>query len=175
MKSKTLSVTFTALFTAVICILSQISFATPLVPLTFQVLAIALCGFTLSLKQSLSAVITYLLLGSFGLPVFSNFKGGVQVILGPTGGFLIGFIVLALFCGISKKITGSVLKILLCGLGLLLCHLAGVLQFSLVTNNGFIASFVSASLPFILKDVILIVLAFFLSKFIANRLKGIKF
>ena len=175
MKSKSFSVTFTALFTAVICILSQISFATPLVPLTFQVLAIALCGFTLSLKQSLSATITYLLLGSFGLPVFSNFKGGVQVILGPTGGFLTGFIILTLFCGISKKSTNPIFKIILCGLGLLLCHLAGVLQFSLVTNNGFLASFVSASLPFIFKDVVLIVLAFFLSKFIINRLKGIKF
>ena len=174
MKFKALSITFTALFTAIICILSQISFATPPVPLTFQVLAIALCGFTLSAKQSLSAVVTYLLLGSFGLPVFSNFKGGVQVILGPTGGFLIGFIVLTLFCGISKKITGPFLKILFCALGLLLCHLAGVLQFSLVTSNGFVASFVSASLPFILKDVILIILAFFLSKFIANRLKTIK-
>ncbi len=175
MKLKALSVTFTALFTAVICILSQISFATPLMPLTFQVLAIALCGFTLSVKQSLSAVVTYLLLGSFGLPVFSNFKGGIQVILGPTGGFLIGFIVLALFCGISKKTAKPISKIFLCGLGLLLCHLAGVLQFSLVTSNSFVASFVSASLPFILKDIVLIILAFFLSKFIANRLKGIKF
>ena len=175
MKLKALSVTFTALFTAVICILSQISFATPPVPLTFQVLAIALCGFTLSAKQSLSAVVTYLLLGSFGLPVFSNFKGGVQVILGPTGGFLIGFVILAVFCGISKKTAKPISKIFLCGLGLLLCHLAGVLQFSLVTSNSFVASFVSASLPFILKDVILIILAFFLSKFIANRLKGIKF
>lgn len=174
MKFKALSITFTSLFTAVICILSQISFATPPVPLTFQILAIALCGFTLSVKWSLSAVVTYLLLGAFGLPVFSGFKGGVQVILGPTGGFLIGFIFLVLFCGISKKIAGPFLKILLCGLGLLLCHLAGVLQFSLVTSNGFVASFVSASLPFLLKDIVLLVIAFFLSKFIANRLKTIK-
>ncbi len=175
MKLKTVSITFTALFTAIICILSQISFATPFVPLTFQVFAIALCGFTLSVKQSLSAVVTYLLLGSFGLPVFSNFKGGIQVILGPTGGFLIGFVILALFCGISKKITKPFLKILLCGFGLFLCHLIGVLQFIFVTNNGFLASFISASLTFILKDALLLILAFFLSKFIANRLKGIKF
>ena len=175
MKNKNVSLTFTALFTAVICVTAQISFATPTVPFTLQILGICLCSYTLSLKQSLAAVITYLLMGAVGLPVFSNFRGSVQILLGPTGGFLFGFILLGLFCSLARNRNSSVLKIALSSIGLLLCHIVGVLQYSIVTGNSISVSFVSSSLPFILKDAILVSLSYFMSKFIVKRLKNLKF
>lgn len=175
MKNKNVSITFTALFTAVICVAAQISFATPTIPLTLQILGICLCGYTLSIKQSLAAVVTYLLMGAVGLPVFSNFRGSVQVLLGPTGGFLFGFIILAFFCSLAKSCKTTLLKIILSGVGILLCHIVGVLQYSIITGNGIWVSFLSSSLPFILKDTALVLVSYFMSKLIVKRLKTLKF
>ena len=175
MKNKNVSITFTALFTAIICVTAQISFATPTVPITLQILGVCLCGYTLSIKQSLAAVVTYLLMGAVGLPVFSNFRGSVQILLGPTGGFLFGFIILAFFCSLAKSRKTALLKIILSGVGLLLCHIVGVLQYSIVTGNGIRVSFLASSLPFILKDTILVFLSYFMSKLIVKRLKTLKF
>ncbi|MBO5321474.1 MAG: biotin transporter BioY [Clostridia bacterium] len=172
MKNRNVSLTFTALFTALICVTAQISFATPTVPITLQVLGICLCAYTLSLKQSLAAVITYLLMGAVGLPVFSNFRGSVQILLGPTGGFLFGFILLALFCSLARNCKPHLSKIALSGIGLLLCHIFGVLQYSIVTGNGIFISFVSSSLPFILKDALLVLISYFMSNLILKRVKN---
>lgn len=174
MKKKSVSITFTALFTAVICITAQISFVTPTIPITLQILGICLCGYTLSVKQSLAAVVTYLLMGAVGLPVFSNFRGSAQILLGPTGGFLFGFILLALFCSLARNQKKSLSKILLSSVGLLLCHIIGTLQYSLVTGNGIWFSFLTSSFPFILKDAILVFLSYFMSKLIIKRLKNLK-
>lgn len=175
MKNKNVSLTFTALFTAIICVTAQISFATPTIPLTLQILGICLCGYTLPIKQSLAAVVTYLLMGAVGLPVFSNFRGSVQVLLGPTGGFLFGFIILAFFCSLAKSCKTTLLKIILSGVGILLCHIVGVLQYSIITGNGIWVSFLSSSLPFILKDTALVLVSYFMSKLIVKRLKTLKF
>ncbi len=175
MKNKNVSITFTALFTAIICVTAQISFATPTVPITLQILGVCLCGYTLSIKQSLAAVVTYLLMGAVGLPVFSNFRGSVQILLGPAGGFLFGFIILAFFCSLAKSCKTTLFKIILSGVGLLICHIVGVLQYSIVTGNGIRVSFLSSSLPFILKDTALVLVSYYMSKLIVKRLKTFKF
>ncbi len=174
MKSKSINITFAALFTAIIALLAQISFLTPTVPLTLQILGIVLCGYTLSLKWSLGCVATYIAIGSLGLPVFSSFQGGIQILLGPTGGFIFGFLILTFCCGLSRIFLNRILKILSGFLGLVLCHIIGVLQYSLVSGNSLTASFITASLPFILKDTALLIAAFFLSEFIRTRLKNFK-
>ncbi len=169
------NITVTALFTAVIALLAQISIITPSVPITLQILGVALCGYTLTLKWSLGCVVTYIALGSLGLPVFSSFQGGVQIVLGPTGGFIVGFIFLTLCCSLSQNSKHSIIKIALGMLGVLLCHLTGIIQYSVVSGNSFMASFITASLPFILKDAILLVTAFYLSNLVRKRLKTLKF
>lgn len=171
---KTFNITVSALFTAVIALLAQISIITPSVPITLQILGIALCGYTLSLKWALGCVVTYIALGSLGLPVFSSFQGGVQIILGPTGGFIIGFVLLSVCCSLTQNLKKGIVKIALGLLGVLLCHLIGVVQYSIVSGNGIAASFVTASLPFMLKDAILLVAAFYLSNLVRKRLKALK-
>ncbi len=169
---KSFNVTLSALFTALICVTAQISFITPSVPLTLQIFGIALCGYTLPLKWALASVITYLSVGAMGLPVFSGFRGGIQMLLGPTGGFLFGFILLVIFCAFSKKASRRMWKILLSAVGIAFCHAVGVLQYTLITGNGLLASIATTSLPFLLKDIILIFSGYFVSKYL---LKAIKF
>ena len=93
MKKRILNITFAALFTAITAALSQAAIPTPFgVPLTLQTFAVALCGYVLGIKWGLASIITYILLGVFGVPVFSGFKGGAQVLFGATGGFIFGFL-----------------------------------------------------------------------------------
>src|SRR5919106_867268 len=58
------------------------------VPFTVQVLAVILSGFLLGVRYGALAQAIYLLIGAFGVPVFAQFKGGLGVVLGPTGGYL---------------------------------------------------------------------------------------
>lgn len=175
MKNKKITnIVFSALFTAIICILSQIAFATPTIPLTLQTFGIALCGYMLSVKWSLCCTMTYILLGALGLPVFSNFRGGAHIILGPTGGFIIGFILLTFACALTNNAHKRVSKIIISSVGLLLCHILGVIQYSILTGNNLFYSILTVSLPFIFKDIISLFTAFFAAKYLEKRIKGFK-
>lgn len=153
-----------ALFTAVIAVISQISVIMPTgVPITFQTFVVALCGFILGTKLSLATVTAYILAGAVGLPVFSGFRGGVQHIFGATGGFIIGFLALALFCGIAGTENSFKLRFLIGVIGLVLCNLAGVVQFAVVSSVGFTEAFLVSSAPFLIKDIILFAVSVLIS------------
>ena len=79
-------------FAAIISVLSQMTIPFGLVPLTGQTFAIGLTATFLGRKLGLISVTVYLLLGLIGLPVFSEMTGGIAVLFGPTGGYLIGFL-----------------------------------------------------------------------------------
>jgi biotin transport system substrate-specific component len=98
-KEKIKSITYVALFVAIIAVVSQIAIPMPsLVPITLQTLVIAMCGYLLGLKRGLVAIIVYIALGAVGAPVFSSFQGGFSVLIGYTGGFIWGFIPLVILC-----------------------------------------------------------------------------
>ncbi|HBY72577.1 MAG TPA: biotin transporter BioY, partial [Lachnospiraceae bacterium] len=79
------------MFTAVICVLSQISIPTQPIPFTLALFAIFLTGALLPPRAAFLSVFVYLLLGAFGLPVFAGFKGGIHVLTGMTGGYLMAY------------------------------------------------------------------------------------
>ena len=95
--------------------------------------------------------------------MFAGGGFGISKILGITGGFLIGFILLVWFCNKAKHSKTITNKILLSGIGLILCHLLGVLQYSLLTGVSLTQAFLLVSLPFLLKDSLSVVLAFIIS------------
>lgn len=169
LKQNTKALIFSALFTAVICVFSQIAIPTPIIPVTLQIFAVCLCGYLLGVKFSLLSVLCYILLGAVGLPVFYGFQGGAQHLFSFTGGFIFGFLPLALCCGVFTKSKSEILKISFGILGVLICHLIGVLQFCLVSSNGFFESFLVASLPYLLKDIPLCVIAYYVVKFISRK------
>ncbi|MBR3594194.1 MAG: biotin transporter BioY [Clostridia bacterium] len=154
--------TLTALFAVIIAFFSWISVPTPLtVPVTLQVFGVSLCGFALGAKWGGACIAVYITMGAVGLPVFSFFQGGISVLTSQSGGFVFGFLLLGIFCGLSRLCKP---KFLMPILGLLLCHTVGVLQFCLVTGSGVLGGIITASLPFILKDGVLIFLAHQTSK-----------
>ena len=103
--SSTRTLIMTGMCTAIIAVLSQISFPLPSgVPVTLQTFAIALTGFLLGWNSGLFSTLTYLILGMIGVPVFANFKGGAAIIFQKTGGFLIGFLFMTLLCGLGIEL-----------------------------------------------------------------------
>ena len=170
-RKRTLNLILAALFTAVTAVLSQTAIPTPFdVPLTLQTFAVALCGYTLGIKWGLASILTYILLGTAGVPVFSGFKGGVQVLFGATGGFIFGFIFLTLFCGAAALIKNKYLKALPGIAGPAICHLLGSAQYALIYKIAFVPSFLLVSAPYLIKDVISLAAAFFVSVYIKKLL-----
>ncbi len=167
-KLKIKKTALTALFTAVIAACSWISVPTPFgVNLAFTLFGVCLSGFVLGVSGAVAATVCYVLIGAIGLPVFSSFSGGMGVLLGHSGGFLWGFMITAALCGVAKSINQKAIKYFLMILAVLLCHIAGIIQFSLVTGNSLWVSVLSASLPFLLKDFIIV----FIAEFVSRKIK----
>ena len=156
---------------AVICVISllQLPLATG-VPLTFQVFAVALSGYVLGSLRGTGAVLIYAAIGLVGVPVFSGFVGGFSVIFGPTGGFIAGFFLLALLTGLGRD-KKTVVAILLGMLGLTFCHAIGILHYMNVMKIEALSAFLTVSLPYILKDMALLVGAYLVSVSVKKRIK----
>lgn len=170
-KQNTLSLVTAAFFTALTAVCSQISIPMPTeVPLTLQTFAVALCGYVLGVKWGLASIAAYILLGLAGVPVFAGFKGGIQSLFAASGGFIYGFILFTLFCGLSFFVSGKPLKICLGFAGLALCHLTGIIHFAVVYKTGFIPAFLTVSMPYLIKDIVSVILAFFISLYIRKRI-----
>ena len=174
--SKTFSVqkmAIIALMTAVLCILAPISipvFISP-VPISLGVLAIYLTAYVLSPLDALISVIIFILLGTFGLPVFSGYSGGLSKLVGPTGGYIIGFLftvyISSLFIHMKKGIIFDVIGMIT---GLALCYILGTIWFSYQQGKGFIASLLLCVVPFLIGDAIKIIEAVILGTQINKRL-----
>jgi biotin transport system substrate-specific component len=161
----------TGMFAAITASLSQIAIPMPSgVPATLQTFAIAFCGFMLGWKTGLISVFAYIMLGAVGVPVFANFKGGAGVLFGMTGGFIWGFLFLTFFSGLGSKLNGKVPALGLSLIGLVVCHLLGVMQFAAVTSTPVLKSFLLVSAPYIFKDAVSAVLACGVSIAVKKRL-----
>lgn len=155
MRISTRIVVITGMFTAVLSVLSMITIPMPSgVPVTLQTFAMALCGYVLGAKRGTASVAVYILLGFCGLPVFAGMTGGPAVLFGYSGGFIWGFLFLALLCGAGNTRKNRFLSISAGIAGLAVCHLFGVLQFSAVSGNTVTNSFLIVSLPYLLKDIV---------------------
>ncbi len=171
---KTKFVVYSALSTCFIVVCSLIAIPS-VVPITLQTFAIFLISLTFNLKISLVSLTAYLILGIIGLPVFSNFSAGFGVLLGPTGGYLLGFYLLIFSVHLFKKIIQKPYVNALIGglLGLILLYLFGTAWYLLVYLGESLIGFLSALsvcvLPFIVGDLIKL----FLAVAICERLKKI--
>ena len=162
MREKTYDIVLIGVFSAIIAVISLISVPIPIgVPLTLQTFIVSLTGYFLGSKKASISVLIYILMGAIGLPVFSSFRGGLGALFDLTGGFIFGFIPLAIFCGI--KTSKTLTSILYGVVGLMICHITGIVWFGVYSDN-FSGAFLLASLPYIPKDIICVISAFFISK-----------
>lgn len=161
MKISTKTIVTVGMLTAVLSVLSIVTIPMPSgVPVTLQTFAVALCGYVLGAKKGTAATVVYILLGTVGVPVFAGMTGGPSWLVSYSGGFIWGFLFLSLLCGAGMETKYLAVKIAGGIMGLAICHLLGVIQFMVVASVSFPASFVSVSVPYLIKDVISVVGAY---------------
>lgn len=164
-----------AFFAALTAVLSQISIPLPFtpVPLNLATLSVFLAGGLLGAKYGALSQFVYVLLGGIGLPVFHNFTGGFGILTGPTGGYLIGYILAALVVGflIKGKPTQATKSLprLVIGMaaGLAVCYALGTAWFIFLTGSGLLEAFLLCIAPFLVGDALKI----FLAALLVQRLK----
>ncbi|MFW5885704.1 MAG: biotin transporter BioY [Halanaerobium sp.] len=138
------------------------------VPITLQTFFVLLSGRLLGKKYGVLAQTTYLLLGAFGLPIFSGGQGGLGVLAGPTGGFLISFVIAAWIA--AHYSANSKKYFLILTAAVLSNYLIGSLYFSFVTGTGLIAALNMTVIPFIPGDLFKIILVLILAPVIEKRI-----
>lgn len=169
-KKKTFHMVYIALFAVIMAVCAWIVIPMA-VPFTLQTFGVFLAVGVLGGKKGTIAVFLYLLLGLLGLPVFSGFTGGVGVLFGPTGGYLIGFLAAALLMWAIEGMFGKGKKVFFLSMlmGLLCCYLVGTLWVVFLFGNSIGASGVAGALlycvvPYVIPDLIKIGLVIIVRK-----------
>lgn len=175
--TKALSLVYISLGAALIAICSWISIPTA-VPFTLQTFAVFTVLLLLGGERGTIATLVYVLIGAVGVPVFSGFTGGVGILFGNTGGYIIGFIFMGLIYILFTKLFGkkTAVRIAALILGLIVCYAFGTAWFMHVymKNTGDVGVLTVLSwcvFPFIVPDLIKIALAFLISKRIEPVIK----
>ena len=158
-KNKTYALTATALMTAVTCILAPLSVPIGPVPISLTNFVIFLSLYLLGWKKGTLSLLVYLLLGLAGLPVFSGFAGGISKLAGPTGGYIIGFIPMAIVAGIIiDKSHQRWIQIVAMIIGTAICYAFGTVWFCFQSGYTIAAALAVCVIPFIPADLIKIVI-----------------
>lgn len=159
-----------AMMTCLIAVCSWINipFAVPFTMQTFAVFCALLllggrCGFL--------AIFLYIFMGCIGIPVFSGFKGGIGHILGPTGGYIVGFVFIALFYCLFEGliIKYPKIKVVVLIIGLIICYVIGTLWFGIIYETSGIKYSIIKILsmcvfPYIIPDLLKLGLALFVCR-----------
>ena len=161
----TRDIVYIGVFAVLIAICSWISIPTT-VPFTLQTFGVFMAVGVLGGKCGSLAVLVYILLGAVGVPVFAGFSEGVGVLLGMTGGYIVGFLFSALAMWGIEKLFGRkpVVEAVAMLLGLLVCYAFGTVWFMVVYSRqnrpaGLWTVLTWCVIPFIIPDLVKIGLA----------------
>ena len=163
---RTLDITYIGASVALIAICSWISIPTT-IPFTLQTFAVMLTVLLLGGMRGTIAITVYILLGAAGVPVFSGFSGGIAKLLGPTGGYIIGFLGTSLVMWAFEKFLGKKIWVYIAAIvtGLIVCYAFGTTWFIKVytADDGSKATLAmalsSCVIPYLIPEVIKVILA----------------
>ena len=154
-----------ALFAAMMALCAWIGLPLGHTVFTMQTFGVLLALGILGGKRGTISILCYLLLGAAGLPVFSGFRGGIGAILGPTGGYLWGFLATGLVFWLLEKWSRPAAMIA----GIIVCYACGTIWYMTYTGGALAAVLAQTVLPYLIPDALKLVLALRLTK----RLKKI--
>lgn len=181
----------TGMFAAVTAVLAQISIPLPFtpVPISFGNLAVLIAGLLLAPRYAFFSQLTFLLVGAVGIPVFAGFRGGLERIVGPTGGYLVAYPLMALLIAglllafdhwLAPHLTrrrwlwrtlwmlGAML------LAMLVCYTLGTAWLSHNTGNGIGETLALAVYPYVPLDLVKIVFAALCILPLRDRLQSLR-
>ncbi|MGN0678542.1 MAG: biotin transporter BioY [Oscillospiraceae bacterium] len=166
------SMVATAIFAALICVAAPISIPLPgLIPISLSTFVVYLAGAMLGAKRGALAVTVYVLLGAVGVPVFSGYSGGFGILFGVTGGYIIGYIPMALIGGLFADMQSKKHWTIPVGmvLGTVVLYVFGTAWYMIFTGKNLAAALAGCVVPFLAFDAIKIVLATTISAPLKSR------
>ncbi|NLG02863.1 MAG: biotin transporter BioY [Clostridia bacterium] len=166
-------ITIVALMAALLCVLGPLSVPIGVIPISFTNLAICLFVVLIGGKKASVSCVIYLLIGLVGLPVFSGFQGGAGKLFGPTGGYLIGFIFLALISGffVDRFADKKWLHALGMFIGTIVLYIFGTAWLSFQSGMSFDQALTVGVIPFFPFDMIKILIAVMFGPIIKTRIE----
>lgn len=172
------SMIVTALFAAIIGVLAQLIIPLPFspVPITGQTLAIGLAATILGARYGTISVLLYLVIGATGVPVFAEFSGGISKLVGPTGGYLVGFIPAAFIIGLYLEKTKFTIFHAIIGntIGMIITLIFGTVWLKIAADLSWTAAFISGFTPFLILGFIKAALASWIGIIVRKRLVSAK-
>lgn len=175
-KSQVYIMSMTAVMTAVTCILAPLSIPIGPVPISFTNLAIFLSLYLLGWKMGTVSCVMYILIGMVGVPVFSGFSGGLGKLLGPTGGYIIGFIPMAILAGLLiSKFSNRFIQFVAMAVATIVLYGFGTVWFCAVMDSTFLAALGTCVFPFIPGDIAKMIIAVVIGPELNKRLRNAGF
>lgn len=175
-KSSTYNYVLAAFGAAIIAVLAQVSIPLPFspVPITGQTLAVGLIVTILGTRLGTFSVLIYILLGAVGLPVFSGMSGGFAILVGPTGGYIVGFLVTAIIMGLYLDKFGiTIFHAIIANLiGMVVTLAFGTVWLKVVGDLSWTAAFMGGVAPFIVVGILKAVLAAWVGVIVRRRLES---
>ncbi len=174
--SKIYDVVLIAIMAAVLCVASPFSLPIGPVPISLATFVIYLLVFPLGWKKGTLSCLVYIAIGLVGVPVFSGFSGGVGKVLGPTGGYLLGYIAIAILAGIfvEKFANNHILHFVGMILGTLICYGFGTAWLAYQAGMSFVAALGAGVIPFIPGDLVKMIVACLIGPVLAKQMKRIR-
>jgi biotin transport system substrate-specific component len=149
---------YIGVFVAIMAVCAQIRIPFPGgVPFTMQTWAVALSGVVLGPRRGAVAALVYILLGAVGAPVFNGFTGGIGIVAGVTGGFIVTFPALAFAAGIGAVRENTFFLVAGVLAGTFVNFTVGMFWFAVVSQGTLFSAFTVAIMPFILPEIFKIV------------------
>ena len=147
------------------------------VPISLASFAVYFSAYVLGKRGGTLSCMIYLFIGLMGVPVFSGFSAGPGKLLGPTGGYLIGYLFMAWLCGFfaEKWPHKALLQFVGMVLGTLACYVLGTIWLSFQADLSFQAALAAGVFPFIPGDLVKIIVSMIVGKQIRRRLQKINF
>ncbi len=177
MKFKTKQLLFSSLFCALTAICAQIIIPIPVsqVQISLSLFSVFLCGALLCPKYSSISMLAYILIGACGLPVFGKLSGGLAILSGPTGGYILSYPFITIAIGLFSKDKKSARFVKLFSgmlISLFVCYLFGGMYLAMITKTAFIAALLVGVLPFIVFDIIKAAMAAYIAMLILKHTKS---
>lgn len=160
-----------SLFAALMCILSPWTIPIGIVPMSLSLFAVVLTAVVLGWRKSVVAVFVYIMIGAVGLPVFSGWQSGLAVLAGPTGGYVWSYVAVCAIVGKCADMGfGRYMMFVIGFVSLIVCYMCGIVQYMAVTGATLMQAMTVCVYPFVVLDIIKIVVAVILGETIRRRL-----
>ncbi len=159
---RTLTLITIALMSSVLCAVAPVSLYIGLIPISLATLIIYVYICVFSLRKCVGAVCVYILLGMIGIPVFSGYTSGMGQLMGPTGGFIAGYIIMCVVSGTLIRYTdrkNAVINMFILALGTLVLYIIGMCWYIVVTQSTWLQAIGVCVVPFVLTDIVKIIVA----------------